>query len=1013
MKRVRVALLTTLLLFQTLLNPLASHTTTAPQIEGENGTTSVETQSIMLTDAPSEEPADATVGEVGQSTDVEKEAEQPSIPASTDPQEKQEATNENQGTTTKENIEIQKAAGSKENSEVESAEKTTEENSDEKEVMDVTDFTPAKASLKTINVRATSGLTAKKLLINPEAIANNMKVTTNSGLKPVKKTVAQQPVGSIGGSVNDYKTKSYELFKGTGSQALVYDNLYWRVGDKLSYNGKEEVITVNYDFVGYVDIGDDVNPKYIPVSAKMVISNIILGSGPRWTQIGVAFDFSNNFYSGMLYQYVQSMDIDITFYEQGTDNAIAFDGTNGTFSFLSLNGYGCQNWDEWGLSSLHNPGRTDFYYDITYEFAGSRQGVQGLLSENTKLVYHVEGTKPTSNGTYYMEGYPQFDDYLGGATFLDSGVTFPLSGTTHKFKLGSTYGYTWNSFMSASVQPAKHTNPTKTVQPLKNSNGNDSGYSNRYDNDYDRFWDLSSVYWKNGHKPDNLANNVYAIDDRYQKTNESFYYFINQNAINLYTESLVVPKRIKFEDTLPEGVTLANNSLNDLTLYNVDGSTITLKADEWSYNPTTRKLVVYLSEANTKLINNKIQANAKEFKEIGDISLRVKAKVTKEAVDDPTKNTMTNEASTTFEYNSKSFTQNSNKVQTAVRKMDVEKVWNDEDNKYELRSDAVTVKLQYKAKSSDAWKDVANSQVSLNNQNQWKYTYGSNILGSGKYQIVEVNVPSNYAVSYIDCSKNQDNEKCEGKDYKWFVENTLEATSLDITKVSSNGDKLTGVEFKLYSDKDKKLDKQTTNDKGTITFDGLIEGSYYIQESKALDGYRLDQTKYNFEVKKVNGKVGISYGNNWPQNNTFKNEKINYKLTILKVDAYNNEKVLEGAEFELYSCPDNSTDLNDCKTLKDNGTTNSDGKAIFENLSYGTYKLVETKAPNGYRILTKPIEVKVTGDNEHITFTVENSKNGWNLPHAGGIGPGIFSIIGAIVMISVLFMQMKKRKVVH
>src|SRR5690606_36993642 len=111
-----------------------------------------------------------------------------------------------------------------------------------------------------------------------------------------------------------------------------------------------EIITVTYDHVGYVDVGTENAPKFKDIGAKLIISDIILGAGPRWKQDDMVprIELSNNFYSGILYQFIEEMKLEVQFFEKDNPQVVInFDGTNGRMSFLSLNGYGYVPNHEW------------------------------------------------------------------------------------------------------------------------------------------------------------------------------------------------------------------------------------------------------------------------------------------------------------------------------------------------------------------------------------------------------------------------------------------------------------------------------------------------------------------------------------------------------------------------------------------------------------------------------------------------------------------------------------------
>ncbi|SES30675.1 Cna B-type domain-containing protein [Salisediminibacterium halotolerans] len=88
-------------------------------------------------------------------------------------------------------------------------------------------------------------------------------------------------------------------------------------------------------------------------------------------------------------------------------------------------------------------------------------------------------------------------------------------------------------------------------------------------------------------------------------------------------------------------------------------------------------------------------------------------------------------------------------------------------------------------------------------------------------------------------------------------------------------------------------------------------------------------------------------------------------LEIAKVDAEDNETLLEGAEFHLY---DESGDV-----LIQTGETDENGELTFANLLYGEYQLVEVNAPEGYAVDRKVGSTRTPEVNEDVTeITVEN-----------------------------------------
>lgn len=154
-----------------------------------------------------------------------------------------------------------------------------------------------------------------------------------------------------------------------------------------------------------------------------------------------------------------------------------------------------------------------------------------------------------------------------------------------------------------------------------------------------------------------------------------------------------------------------------------------------------------------------------------------------------------------------------------------------------------------------------------------------------------------------------------------------------------------------------------------------------------------------------------------------------FEFTLNKTDGTN---PLEGAHFTLKDNdqPDANT-INLIQVQAGDGTksaiyrvaeegetgvtdvvTPASGKIVFRGLEAGTYKLVETAAPEGYNQVADPIEVKIEAsynqDGTLESWTV--NKNGHNavevvnhagaiLPGTGGMGTVIFTVVGVAIVV--------------
>src|SRR5690606_37014755 len=95
----------------------------------------------------------------------------------------------------------------------------------------------------------------------------------------------------------------------------------------------------------------------------------------------------------------------------------------------------------------------------------------------------------------------------------------------------------------------------------------------------------------------------------------------------------------------------------------------------------------------------------------------------------------------------------------------------------------------------------------------------------------------------------------------------------------------------------------------------------------------------------------------------------------------------------------------------ESGISNEEGLIEFDNLPMGYYRLIETKTPEGYRLLASPIDIELIDEQDRfIELEVENSSNGWELPKTGGVGTLGFYGLGIVLMLIAIFLFTKKSK---
>lgn len=181
-----------------------------------------------------------------------------------------------------------------------------------------------------------------------------------------------------------------------------------------------------------------------------------------------------------------------------------------------------------------------------------------------------------------------------------------------------------------------------------------------------------------------------------------------------------------------------------------------------------------------------------------------------------------------------------------------------------------------------------------------------------------------------------------------------------------------------------------------------------------------------------------------------------YGMTVTKVDA-NDLVALLGAEFKLYS---DDTCTKEIKFVGSDGVytkaldqesagvtleTNGLGQITLGGLDVGTYYLKEVKAPNGYQLPNDTdavtsftmtdttggtpsgadgkldsgtatgsmLEGSATVDGNTISFTIGNTKPGFELPTTGGMGTVLFTAGGLVIMAcgaALVLVTLKKKK---
>jgi len=233
------------------------------------------------------------------------------------------------------------------------------------------------------------------------------------------------------------------------------------------------------------------------------------------------------------------------------------------------------------------------------------------------------------------------------------------------------------------------------------------------------------------------------------------------------------------------------------------------------------------------------------------------------------------------------------------------------------------------------------------------YTTGTNglfyvpDLSPGNYVLTEIKAPDGYILD-----STPQNIYIEGGKLNTVEVFNVPHSTLRILKISADDNRkpLEGAIFKLFDEKRLEIGTYQTSALGEILIPQLPAGIYYVQETKAPAGYILDSTVQKVEL--IGGKTTVI---------EVKNKELG-SLRILK-RSKEDGKPLYNATFLLYDSKNN---------LLGEFSTDQNGLIVFgKNLSAGTYKLKEIKAPDGF-VLDETVRTITVKEGETTEVVIDN-----------------------------------------
>ena len=271
----------------------------------------------------------------------------------------------------------------------------------------------------------------------------------------------------------------------------------------------------------------------------------------------------------------------------------------------------------------------------------------------------------------------------------------------------------------------------------------------------------------------------------------------------------------------------------------------------------------------------------------------------------------------------------------------VTKSWDDQSNKYKIRPTSITAYLYSGTSESNMTK--TSTAVTLNAGNSWTQTVdklpqtkadGTRIY----YSFKEAEVPANYKETVSAVKPNTNNTG-----YEVTITNKIQLGKGKVQKASTytaitGGNThyaLTGAEYTIYTDqacKNRAIydEKLITTASGATNEVELVPGTYYIKETKAPNGYKLDPKVYTAVVTAdktttVTSKdvplVSLTVKKVWED----KNNKFQIRPTSLTVYLYSGGAANSLSKTDRYvtlNAGNNWTaTINDLPQTDDNGNT--------------------------------------------------------------------------------------------
>lgn len=557
-----------------------------------------------------------------------------------------------------------------------------------------------------------------------------------------------------------------------------------------SLNGlKGTRFTVYYSYVGVYG-GKNVGARLIYTNI-IPMSSFVASDPPR-------FVVSANMYSGYWYNAIRSAETSVQFFYEDTKELVDYKGDSYiTFNSLNLGEF------------------------VKYE--NQEQG-KNVYITNDSNVSEVDIPVSEFFGKAFMGNSSDFDDWLGSSNFRRNSVSFQVSGTDLKFKIGFYKDVVsktvWNSLSSATLFNVKPDLPTKEVT-------NDSG--------------------KNINKEQVFSG-------------QKLVYRVKQKVSTLGMDTLQRYTKFEIVDKLSDKVTYVSSKLVDKDNKEVDSGG-TYKIDKKTNTLTYKASNNFL---------NKMPLNGEEY----TLSITVTVNDDVRASD-----IIKNQASVTINNN----TDNSNEVENkgadpkgafTIYKVTDQLTGFENETLLPKYEEKAQVNVSYQITAEEPIKLTDGSIVAEKTSDFGKITTDEKGIATkkdiyaGKYRAVEVSAPIGIQIDptpiIVDVKAEKDTATGKGNQ-----KDPLQEVQLDIYKTFELEDgtfqESGGAKFGLYHAINHKIDDEHAILKDTLvseieisenglgTYKGILipNQQYYVKEIATKEGFQLAPEKFYFSYVPV------------------------------------------------------------------------------------------------------------------------------------------------------------------